>query len=206
MIYQNADMPLYLASASLRRQELLNNIGLNFEIIIPSGEDISFKFKSPRHYAEKKAELKMTETLKTQPVEKGCVITADTIVVRKNKILEKPKSAGDAERLLKMLEGKWHTVFTAYCVCLPHKPLTILRSVRSYVKFKPLTVGEIRNYIVTGEPMDKAGAYALQGYGSFMIEEIEGPYTNIIGLPLAQVITDLLKLKVITVRKKNVLS
>jgi len=76
----------------------------------------------------------------------------------------------------------------------------LLRSFRSQVKFKPLSLKEIRNYIATKEPLDKAGAYAVQGYGSFMIEEIEGSYTNVVGLPLAQLIDDLLKLKVIKVK------
>jgi septum formation protein len=200
MIYENTDKPLYLASASPRRQELLKNIGISFRVIVPAGEDITFPFKSPRYYAEKKAEIKMQETLRSNPIDDGCIITADTIVERKNRILEKPRSVEDAVRLLKMLEGKWHTVFTAYCISM-NRQKEVLKSISSQVKFKQLTMREIKNYVATGEPMDKAGAYAIQGYGLFMIEEIKGSYTNIVGLPLTHVINDLLKLKVIQVRK-----
>lgn len=202
MIYQNTEITIFLASQSPRRKELLESTGINFQIISPFGEDITFKFKSPRYFAEKKALLKMEETLKNYPDLNGCIITADTIVVRKEKILEKPSTIADAERMLKMLEGKWHTVFTAYCITLNSKqsPKTVLRSLRTQVKFKPLSAKEITNYIATKEPLDKAGGYAVQGYGSFMIEEIEGSYTNVVGLPLAQILQDLLKLKVIEVK------
>jgi len=202
MIYQNTEIKLFLASQSPRRKELLEATGINFSQIVPDGEDITFKFKSPRYYVEKKASLKMQDTLKKFPDLYGCFITADTIVVRKRKIIEKPASVEEAEKILNSLEGKWHTVFTAYCITLKTegRTETLLRSFRSQVKFKPLSLKEIRNYIATKEPLDKAGAYAVQGYGSFMIEEIEGSYTNVVGLPLAQLIDDLLKLKVIKVK------
>lgn len=202
MIYQNTGVKIYLASMSPRRKELLDSIGIEFEQIQPLGEEITFKYKSPRYYVEKKADLKMEETLKKYRQLKGCIITADTIVVRKRKIIEKPASEDDAMRILLLLEGKWHTVFTAYCIKFIDNisKVKILRSFRTEVKFKHLTKGEIKNYIATKEPLDKAGAYAAQGFGSFMIEEIEGSYTNVVGLPLAQIIKDLEKLKVINVR------
>lgn len=203
MIYQNSDIKIYLASLSPRRKELLSSIGIEFEQIGPAGEDIVFKYKSPRYYVEKKAELKMQETLKKYSQIKGCVITADTIVVRKRKIIEKPFSELDALRILSYLEGKWHSVFTAYCINFTgdNGNVRILRSYRTHVKFRHLTQGEIKNYILTKEPLDKAGAYAAQGFGSFMIEQIEGSYTNVVGLPLAQITDDLVKLKVIKVRQ-----
>ncbi len=202
MIYQNNNIKIYLASQSPRRRELFASSGIEFETLTPSGEDIPFKYKSPRYYVEKKALLKMENTLANNPDLKGCIITADTIVVRKKKILEKPSSPDDAERILKFLKGKWHKVFTAYCIVLTDDKKTekIVRSFRTQVKFKQLSLQEIKNYINTKEPLDKAGAYAAQGFGSFMIEEIEGSYTNVVGLPLAQIISDLLKLNVIKVR------
>lgn len=206
MIYQNTEIKIFLASQSPRRSELLKSTGLNFEVISPYGEDIKFKFKSPRYFAEKKALLKMEETLKNYSDLNGCIITADTIVVRKGRIFEKPGSIADAERTLKMLEGKWHSVFTSYCITLNSKnpKKTVLRSFRTQVKFKPLSIKEIQNYIATKEPLDKAGGYAVQGYGSFMIEEIEGSYTNVVGLPLAQILQDLLKLNVIEVKANGI--
>lgn len=202
MIYENNNIKIYLASNSPRRRELLASIGIDFEVIPSLGENIAFNFKSPRYYAEKKAELKSEHTINARPDIEGCFITADTIVVRKDKIIEKPISQEDAIKILKYLEGKWHTVITAYCIHINSVTdnIHIVRSCKSTVKFKHLTLREIVNYVATKEPMDKSGAYAMQGFGAFMIEQIEGSYTNIVGLPLSQIITDLLKLKVIKAR------
>lgn len=202
MIYQNNGIKIYLASLSPRRKELLSSLGIEFEQIPSFGEEIAFKYKSPRYYVERKAEIKMEETLKRYDHLSGCFITADTIVVRKRKIIEKPSSEEEAFQILFKLRGKWHTVFTAYCINIKtnEKELRLLRSCRTEVKFKDLSRAEILNYIATKEPLDKAGAYAAQGFGSFMIEAIEGSYTNVVGLPLAQITDDLLKLKVIKVR------
>ncbi len=200
MIYENCDIPFYLLSSSPRRIELLKSVGINFYIIKPFGEDIEFKYKSPRYYVEKKALNKMTETLSRLKLKKGAFLTADTIVVRKKKIYEKPVNEETAIKTLKSLEGKWHTVFTAYCLTIPEKNIQVLKSLRTQVKFKVLKEKEILNYVATKEPFDKAGAYALQGYGLFMIERIEGSLTNVIGLPLTEVINDLLKYGVIKPR------
>lgn len=202
MIYESNNIKIYLASNSPRRRELLAATGIDFEVISSFGENIPFKFKSPRYYAEKKAELKLEHTLKASTGIKGCIITADTIVVRKGKIIEKPITEEDAIKILKYLEGKWHTVITAYCMHINNDTdnVHLVRSCKSKVKFKHLTLREILNYVATKEPMDKSGAYAMQGFGAFMIEQIEGSYTNIVGLPLTQLISDLLKLKVIKAR------
>jgi len=200
MIYENSDIPFYLLSSSPRRIELLKSVGINFNVIEPFGEDIEFKFKSPRYYVEKKALNKMTETLSRLGLKKGAFLTADTIVVRKRKIYEKPVDEETAIKTLKTLEGKWHTVFTAYCLTIPEKNIQVLKSLRTQVKFKVMKEKEILNYVATKEPLDKAGAYALQGYGLFMIERIEGSFTNVIGLPLTEVINDLLKYGVIKPR------
>ncbi len=200
MIYQNTDLPIYLFSGSPRRRELLENVGLTFTVVKSFGEGSEIKYRSPRYYAETLSEIKLLETLKRHPVQEGLIITADTIVALKKKVIEKPRSKEESIKILKMLEGKWHSVFTAYCIYLPHKGDKIIRSVRSYVKFKPLKLREIINYVNTGESMDKAGAYAIQGMGGFMIEKIEGSFTNVIGLPLSDLIRDLLKLKVIKIR------
>lgn len=197
MIYKSCGDPIYLLSSSPRRIELLRNTGIDFEIIHPLGEDLEFKFKSPRYYVEKKALNKLMVTLKEKDLKEGVYIAADTIVFRKKKIYEKPSDEKEAILILKELEGKWHSVFTAYCIAIPSKDVMILKSVRTYVKFKKMKMKEIENYVATKEPLDKAGAYAIQGYGLFMIEKIEGSYTNVVGLPLSEVISDLLKLNLI---------
>lgn len=197
MIYTNCSYPIYLLSSSPRRAELLRNIGINFEVIKPFGEDVIFEYKSPRYYAEKKALNKLRITLEKMGLSEGAFISADTIVVRKKKIFEKPIDEKDAISILKALEGKWHSVFTAYCIAIPTKKIEVIKSVRTYVKFKPMKMKEIENYVKTQEPLDKAGAYAVQGYGLFMIEKIEGSYTNVVGLPLTEVIEDLMKLELI---------
>lgn len=197
MIYQNGDLPIYLFSTSPRRRDLLSSIGIDFEIIPPTGEDANFKYKSPRFYCQILAEKKLFDTLKINPIEKGFIISADTIVSLKKNIIEKPTSLEDAISILSKLEGKWHSVFTSYCIYMPHIDKKVLRTVRTYVKFKKLKMKEIKNYIKNENVLDKAGAYAFQGLGSFMIEKIEGSPTNVIGLPLTEVITDLLNLKAI---------
>lgn len=200
MIYDNTEIPLYLLSESKRRQEFLKKIGINFTVISPYGEDKPFQFKSPRYYVKQKALNKMQETLKMYYSLNGAFISADTVVVRKKKILEKPASIEEAVKTLKLLEGKWHTILTAYCICLPKKNIEILKCVRTEVKLKALKQKEIEHYVRTGEPFDKAGAYAIQGYGSFMIEKIKGSFTNVIDFPLTELIEDLLHLKIIKIR------
>lgn len=199
MIYTNI-LPIYLFSGSPRRQSLLSSIGLDFEVVIPIGEDGSIKCKSPRYYSQRLAEIKLFETLRKNPIEKGAIISADTVVSLKKKIIEKPTSLEDALAILSKLEGKWHSVFTSYCIYLPEKGKKILRTVKTYVKFKKLKMREIKNYVNNENVLDKAGAYAFQGLGTFMIEKIEGSPSNVIGLPLAEVVSDLLKLKVIRYR------
>jgi septum formation protein len=200
MIYKNSHIPLYLLSSSPRRIELLKSVGIDFYVIKPYGEDMEFKFKSPRYYVERKALNKMTETLSRLGLKEGAFLTADTIVVRKKKIYEKPADEEAAIKTLKSLEGKWHTVFTAYCLTIPEKNIQVLKSLRTQVKFKVMKEREILNYVATKEPLDKAGAYALQGYGLFMVERIEGSFTNVIGLPLTEVINDMLKYGIIKPR------
>ncbi|MCX7991985.1 MAG: Maf family protein, partial [Proteobacteria bacterium] len=133
-------------------------------------------------------------------IERGVIISADAVVALKKKVIGKPVSLDDAIDILSRLEGKWHSVFTSYCIYLPHLDKKILRTVRTYVKFKPMKRKEIKNYVNSENVLDKAGAYAFQGIGGFMIEKIEGSPTNVIGLPLTEIVSDLLKLKVIGYR------
>ena len=171
---------LVLASRSPRRMELLKEIHPQFEVTPSTIEevlDIGFRpEENARNIARAKAES-------IAPNFPDCwVIGADTLVSMDDEIFQKPEDEKDAERILKRLSGREHMVVTGICVVGPKK--TLDKIAISKVKIKPLTEKEIKDYIATGEPMDKAGAYAIQGKGSFMIRSFSGSKTNIIGLPL----------------------
>ena len=180
---------LVLASRSPRRVELLKEIHQQFEVTPSSIEevlDIGFRpEENARNIARAKAES-------IAPNFPDCwVIGADTLVSMDDEIFQKPEDEKDAERILKRLSGREHMVVTGICVVGPKK--TLDKTVISKVKIKPLREKEIKDYIATGEPMDKAGAYAIQGKGSFMIRSFSGSKTNIIGLPLDELQTLLKK-------------
>ena len=180
---------LVLASRSPRRVELLKEIHPHFKVAPSSIEevlDIGFRpEENARNIARAKAQSiapKFTDYW---------VIGADTLVSMDDEIFQKPEDEKDAERILKRLSGREHMVVTGICVVGPKK--TLAKPVISKVKIKPLTEKEIKDYIATGEPMDKAGAYAIQGKGSFMVRSFSGSKTNIIGLPLDELKTLLKK-------------
>jgi septum formation protein len=171
---------LILASQSPRRLELLKQITEQFEVVPSSVEEKLDYGLRPEENARQLARAKAENVAKNYP---DCwVIGADTIVALHQEILGKPEDVPDAQRILRRLSGKEHRVMTGICVVSPRK--TLDKAVTSSVRFKSLTDEEISNYIQTGEPMDKAGAYAIQGKGSFMIQEFSGSKSNIIGLPL----------------------
>ena len=119
------------------------------------------------------------------------VIGSDTVVLSEGKILGKPVDDNDAIDMLNMLSGRKHSVITGYCIYDISTDDVIKRSVETIVTFKKLNSDEIFGYVDSGEPMDKAGAYAIQGLGSFMVESIDGSYTNVVGLPICQIVNDL---------------
>jgi septum formation protein len=130
---------------------------------------------------------------------KSWYLGVDTVVVVGGDILGKPGSRDEARRFLERLSGRWHEVVSGYCILHPESGKELLRAVRSRVRIKNLDVSEIEAYINTDEPYDKAGAYAVQGLGAFMVESIEGSYTNVVGLPLSEVVEDLKSLGVLEV-------
>lgn len=171
---------LILASQSPRRLELLKQITNQFEVV-PSSVEEKFDYGlRPEINARILARAKAEDVAKNYP---DCwVIGADTLVALHQEILGKPADVADAQRMLSRLSGKEHRVMTGICVVGPGK--TLDTAVTSKVRFKSLTDEEISSYIQTGEPMDKAGAYAIQGKGNFMIREFSGSQSNIIGLPI----------------------
>jgi len=173
---------LILASASPRRQELLRQLGLDFEVIPSSIEERISPGTEPDMAAMKLAESKAVDV--AHRVEDGLVIGADTVVALDDCILGKPKDEEEAREMLERLSGRWHRVFTGIAVINKATLEKVTTCEESRVKFKDINAAEIENYIRTGEPMDKAGAYGIQGKGALLVEKIEGCYYNIVGLPL----------------------
>jgi len=172
---------LILASQSPRRRELLRQITAQFEVVPSSVEEKLDYGLRPEKNAQVLARAKAEDVAKNFP---HCwVIGADTLVTLDHEIFEKPVDIPDAQRILRRLSGREHLVITGICVIGPGGK-TLAKAITSKVLFKPLTDEEILNYIQTGEPMDKAGAYAIQGQGSFMIRKFSGSRSNIIGLPV----------------------
>jgi septum formation protein len=173
-----------LASASPRRRQLLDLIGIEHEVH-PANIDESMRPReAPRRHAERLAREKATAIAKRDP--DLITIAADTIVVINRKVLGKPRDADDAARMLALLSGREHVVTTAVAVSRGKKLRSAVEEVR--VKFRRLRDDEIEAYIATGEPMDKAGAYGIQGYGATIVERIEGDYFAVMGLPIVRLI------------------
>jgi septum formation protein len=176
---------LILASASPRRRELLTLLGLPFEVI-PSAYDekLPERTSDPELLAAELAAGKAAEVAAREP--RRVVIGADTLVLLEDRVFGKPANDPDANRMLAELSGKGHRVVTGVCLCPPRGAAPIRFSQTTLVRFRALLPSEIRAYVATGEPMDKAGAYAIQGAGALLVEAIEGDYNNVVGLPLTQ--------------------
>ncbi|MHB8539595.1 MAG: Maf family protein [Candidatus Acidiferrales bacterium] len=182
-------MKLILASASPRRAEILRNAGFNFDVV-PAYIDESRRTKEPpadyvRRLAEEKAHAVMHQLTSRRAADSAIVIAADTIVVIGNEILGKPSSAANAREMLRRLSGQTHEVLTGLSVLRGNSASRTAVEV-TRVTFAALSKQEIEDYIATGEPFDKAGAYAIQGCGGKFISRVEGCYFNVMGLPLAR--------------------
>jgi septum formation protein len=173
-----------LASASPRRRELLNLIGIAHEVRPANIDETMRPREAPRRYAERLAREKASAVAARDP--DLITIGADTVVVINRRVLGKPADADDAARMLRMLSGREHTVITAVAVSRGRKLRSAIEEVG--VKFRRLRGDEIDAYIATGEPMDKAGAYGIQGYGATIVERIEGDYFAVMGLPLVRLV------------------
>ena len=176
-------IPVILASQSPRRIELLKTVIKNFRIVPSKIDEVCDINLSPEENAILLGRKKAAWVAKEHP--HNLVIGADTMVVLENKIIGKPTDAENARQILRQLSGQEHKVITG--VAVVHSKIFSAVSI-SRVRIKALTPNEINSYIESGEPMDKAGAYAIQGEGSFLVESYSGSYSNIIGLPM-----DLLK-------------
>jgi septum formation protein len=186
---------LILASKSPRRRYLLNQAGLEFSVIPSSFDESSVTLSSPDAYVRQLAENKARDISGQYP--DSWVIGADTIVFIDDTILGKPGSHAEARTMLKNLSGRTHQVLTGYCICCYRAGSRFSETVKTDVCFKKLTDREIDWYISSGEPFDKAGAYAIQGIGTFLVKRINGSYTNVVGLPICEVVEFLINEKVI---------
>ena len=177
---------LILASSSPRRKHLLEQAGLTFEVVPGTVDEKSILAESPEDHVHLLATAKSEEIARHYP--DTHVIGADTIVVIDDMILGKPVSKAEARDMLKKLSGRNHAVLTGYAVRCDRSEYLHSETIRTSVQFKSLTDNEIEWYLETEEPFDKAGGYAIQGQGAFMVKRIVGSYTNVVGLPMSEVI------------------
>jgi len=185
---------LILASASPRRRELLKQIGVNFEVF-PSGVDENITIKNPIEYVKELSCMKALWV--AERVSKGIILAADTTVFHKGNILGKPSGQKNARGMLETLSGDTHEVITGITLLDKDEPEKIvIDHCITKVHFKKLTKEIIDNYVATDEPMDKAGSYAIQGYGAVLVEKIQGDYSNVVGLPISKLLEHLLAFNV----------
>ncbi len=180
---------IVLASASPRRLELLASAGIEFDVFASEIPEEPIPGEAPADFSVRLAKDKAVAT--AARVEGRWFIGADTIVVCDGEIMGKPADEADAVRMLKKLSGVPHEVITGYAIYDKERDGFLCKTVVTKVFFKGLRDDEISAYVATGCPMDKAGAYAIQGGAAYMVERIDGSYTNVVGLPLCEVVEDL---------------
>lgn len=184
-------LPIYLASKSPRRKKLLNSLNLDFKTVKVECEEHIRNSESPANIVKRLSKDKLNAAL--AKINIGIIITADTIVVLDRKVIGKPKSKKDAEKILKFLSGRSHTVYTGFSIFNTDTGKLITDYEKTRVSFRKLNHDEILKYIETGSPMDKAGAYGIQDdFGAVFVEKINGCYNNVVGLPLTKLYQALL--------------
>jgi septum formation protein len=174
---------LWLASKSLRRSEILRSVGWEFEAIAADVDETQRPSEDAISYVKRLATMKAETVARKFPG--GLVLGADTVVVIGEEILGQPRDDGDARRMLRLLSGRWHMVLTGVAlVRFGNPPRVLVEHKTTRVRFYEMSADEIDWYVSTGEPRDKAGAYAIQGRGALFIEGIQGDYFNVVGLPI----------------------
>lgn len=179
-------MKIYLASASPRRRQLLEQIGIEFELLIPNVDETPLPDEKANDYVARVAELKATtanQMVKDDNKDRP-ILAADTSVINDGVILGKPKDKADCMRMLKSLSGKTHQVKTA--ISAVYQGIAITHVISTDVLFRELSDDEIERYWLTGEPQDKAGAYGIQGIAGKFVKSINGSYSSVVGLPLLE--------------------
>jgi septum formation protein len=196
MFHVNDKNAIVLASESTRRVDILRTLGVSFSIMPPGIDERRKPSESPKEYALRIAYEKARKVGDLFPDK--WIIGADTIVVHKGKVLGKPKTDEDAIAMLKRLRANWHKVFTGYCILNASKQIVYQDVAETKVFIKDLTDDEIAKYVGTSEPFGKAGSYAVQGRGGYMVKEIKGSYTNVVGLPICEITEALLSLGILS--------
>jgi septum formation protein len=182
---------LILASQSPRRQDLLRDLGIPFRVEPAAVAEVPRPGESPLFFSKRMAQEKARAVSLRFP--EDWVLGADTVVSLGRRIFGKPDSPREAKKFLETLSDKPHLVFTGFCLVNQSLKKAVAGSVGTRVIFKRLSRREIDWYLRTGEPLDKAGAYAIQGRGAFLVREIKGSYTNVVGLPMTEVLEALEK-------------
>ena len=177
--------PLILASVSLRRAELLRQLGLDFQVVASDAPEMAHEHLSPWELCQLNAHRKARAVAKKHP--DALVLGADTLVFLDNEIMGKPDNLTEAKRMLTRLQGQTHQVVTGISLIhlRAHRERTFVAS--TDVTFRPLTAGQIDEYLAKVNPLDKAGAYAIQEHGDLIVAEISGSYSNVVGLPIERV-------------------
>ena len=196
MFHVNDENAIVLASESTRRVDILRTLGISFSIMPPGIDEHRKPYESPKDYVLRIAYEKARKVGDLFPDK--WIIGADTVVVHKGKVLGKPKADEDAVAMLKRLRANWHKVFTGYCILNASKQIVYQDVAETKVFIKDLTDDEIAKYVGTSEPFDKAGSYAVQGRGGYMVKEIKGSYTNVVGLPICEITEALLSLGILS--------
>ena len=176
-------MAMILASQSPRRRELLGQMGFSFTVRPAKGEELPHPELTPAQLVEELARQKALEVF-AEAASDDVVVAADTVVAIDGKVLGKPHDKVHAAQMLSALSGREHTVYTG--VAVKRGETLLVEHEATQVRFRPLTEREIDLYIQTGEPMDKAGSYGIQGYGALLVEGIRGDYFNVVGLPICR--------------------
>lgn len=192
---------LILASGSPRRRELLGGCGLTPEVIVSHADETVLPGERPQALVERLSALKAGDVAMSHP--EAWVLGGDTIVVLDDEILGKPNDAAHAEAMLQRMQGRSHEVWGSFSILHHGRAITQTRSHRSLVTMVPMSRARIAAYVATGEPLDKAGSYALQGIGAGLVRSVEGSHSNVIGLNLAAVLEDLESFGVIEVARRS---
>lgn len=188
----SAARPLLLGSASPRRRALLEGLGIPHRVRAPEVPEDVEPGELPAPYLVRIVNAKLERACELAPAESACVLVADTTVVLGERILGKPSGRAEALELLRELAGRTHRVLTRYAVGgRGDAEARFARTVETLVSIRAASSDELERYAASGEGLDKAGAYAAQGLGAFLVERVEGSYTNVVGLPVCELVVDL---------------
>lgn len=196
-LFADNNLQWFLASASPRRKELLSLFGIEFDVVIPDFEEKRLSGESPLDYVARNAKDKAKAAVnakgfldeRSESKKSWILLSADTIVMHNDKVLEKPNSRQQARDMLSALSASEHHVYTSFCLALQldaGQPSYVTKTVSTKVRFTTINASDLEWYLDTDEPYDKAGAYGIQGYGALWVSSIDGSYTNVVGLPMTE--------------------